>query len=285
MSRHASRHFVVLAGAALAVTALAAAVVPLAGAQAAAKPAQPPNFIVTCTFSHRLTDDPIVFPNLAGRSHSHDFFGNTTTKASSTLATLLQGGTSCDRPLDTAAYWMPTAYLNGQALRPVKATIYYRDMAANPATMRTIPAGLKMLAGNPMTTLPQGVLFVGWTCTAPNGSKEVYYANVPRCLAGEQVSLRVRFPECWDGVHLDSADHRSHLAFATNRTCPSDHPVMIPRISITAIYPSVGGSGITLASGSALSGHSDFINSWHQSELDRLVRVCLQAGRLCGRGT
>jgi len=285
MSRHASRPVRVLAGAALAVAALAAAVVPLASADAAAKPAQPPNFIVTCTFSHRLLDDPIVFPNQPGRSHSHDFFGNTTTKASSTVASLLKGGTTCDRPADTAAYWMPTAYLNGVALTPVKATIYYRDMAANPSTVRTVPAGLKMLAGNPMTTLPQDALFVGWTCTSATGSKEVYYPNVPLCPVGQQVSLRVRFPECWDGTHLDSADHRSHLAFATNRTCPADHPVMIPRIAITAIYNSRGGSGITLASGSALTGHGDFVNSWKQSELDRLVRVCLQAGRMCGRGT
>ena len=282
MSRHAPRSLRALVGVALATAGLGLAVLPLAPADATS---QPPNFIVTCSFSHRLSDDPIVFWNQPGKSHSHDFFGNTTTKASSTVSSLLKGGTTCDRQQDTAAYWLPTAYLNGQVMAPVKATIYYRDMALNPQSMKTVPAGLKMVAGNPMTTLPQDPLFVGWTCTASSGYKETYTSGVPRCLVGEQVSLRVRFPECWDGKHLDSADHRSHMAFAVSRVCPNDHPVMIPRISVTVIFNSRGGSGVTLSSGTALTGHSDFINSWQQSELDRLVRVCLQAGRMCGRGT
>ena len=41
---------------------------------------------------------------------------------------------------------------------------------------------------------------------------------------------QVNFPSCWDGVNLDSSDHRSHMAFASGGPngggdCPASHPV------------------------------------------------------------
>lgn len=39
------------------------------------------NFISSCRLSHRLMDDPIVFPDYPGLSHDHTFVGNTTTNA------------------------------------------------------------------------------------------------------------------------------------------------------------------------------------------------------------
>ena len=51
-------------------------------------------FVTRCTYSHTLSDDPIVHPNQPGASHSHDFFGNKTTDAFSTLASLTKGGTT-----------------------------------------------------------------------------------------------------------------------------------------------------------------------------------------------
>ena len=45
------------------------------------------SFAVRCPFSHRLPDDPIKYPYPPGRegaAHSHDFFGNTSTKFDST---------------------------------------------------------------------------------------------------------------------------------------------------------------------------------------------------------
>lgn len=41
---------------------------------------------------------------------------------------------------------------------------------------------------------------------------------------------------CWDGVNLDSPDHKSHVAypvggtFETGAPCPSTHPVKIPQL-------------------------------------------------------
>ena len=71
-------------------------------------------FIVACGFSHRNQDDPIVFPRQPGRSHDHTFFGNRSTNAFSTAASLRKHRrTSCPYSggADSAAYWAPT--LNG----------------------------------------------------------------------------------------------------------------------------------------------------------------------------
>lgn len=41
---------------------------------------------------------------------------------------------------------------------------------------------------------------------------------------------------CWDGVNLDSPDHKSHVAFPANGSfemgsaCPESHPVKIPQL-------------------------------------------------------
>ena len=41
-----------------------------------------------CTFSHRNQDDPILYPRQPGRSHDHTYFGNRSTNAMSTPASL-----------------------------------------------------------------------------------------------------------------------------------------------------------------------------------------------------
>ena len=67
------------------------ALLPVAGQPAAAIVDRSAGWIVGCRFSHRSMDDPIVMPGMADMSHSHDFFGNETTDANSTLASLQTG--------------------------------------------------------------------------------------------------------------------------------------------------------------------------------------------------
>src|SRR3546814_17989920 len=66
-----------------------------------------PQFKVECGWSHTATDDPIVHHGHPGRSHLHDFFGNTATDARSTPESLVGGDTTCQNKLDPAAYWAP----------------------------------------------------------------------------------------------------------------------------------------------------------------------------------
>jgi Domain of unknown function (DUF1996) len=241
------------------------------------------NFIGNCTFSHMAMDDPIVYPRQPGASHDHSFVGNTTTNAFSTLRTLRAGGTTCKRDGETAAYWMPTLLLNGQMVVPRGATIYYRRKTL--AAVRPFRPGLKMIAGDRSATSPQSVKVTYWNCGAASGvppSSEVPTCpNTPR----ESLRLHVNFPNCWDGRRLDSADHKSHMAYSDRGVCPASHPVAVPAISLIFRYAIMGGSGVMLSSGGQYSAHADFFNAWRQGTLTSLVNGCLNALRHCAQGS
>jgi hypothetical protein len=258
------------------------------GSSMPARHASPPlngvNFISVCGFSHQAFDDPIVFPRRPGVSHNHTFVGNTSTDADSTLATLRAAGTTCQRRTDTAAYWAPTLVAQGVPQTPVAAEIYYRRLAD--ARLKPFPPGLKMIAGNSHAVAPQSVLVTYWDCgdlsDVPRGSA------VPPCGDGSTLRLRVNFPDCWDGKHLDSTNHQSHMAYSAGGRCPRRHPVAVPAISLIYRYVMPSGANppdIFLASGGQYSGHADFINSWNQAALKKLVNTCLNRYRHCGTGS
>jgi Domain of unknown function (DUF1996) len=240
------------------------------------------NFVTGCRFSHRNQDDMIVFPGEPGRSHDHTYFGAATTSADSTVASLQTGGTTCRRAGDTAAYWVPTLFREGVAVEPLGATIYYRRRTIAP--LRAFPRGLEMIAGDARSAGPQARRITFWNCGAAGGVPAS--SEPPDCPDGTRTGLRlhVTFPNCWDGQHLDSPDHRSHMAYSAGGVCPATHPVEVPAISLIVRYGITDDHGLELASGGVHSAHADFINAWHQSTLRRLVARCLNALRHCGRG-
>jgi len=245
-----------------------------------------PGFEVFCFYSHSAKDDPIKMPGMPGMSmHLHDFAGNPSTTASSTPSSLRTGGTNCDLKADTAAYWAPTLYSHGVAVHPDRLHAYYRWGQVNDyARIRPIPAGLKMVAGNSMATAPQSTQVVGWNCGV-QGAR--LYDHPISCTSGHKVVLHVFFPNCWDGKHLDSADHRSHMTYPTGRGCPSAFPVRLPKIVFHITYGITDGRGYTLSSDpmmhmtSGMSLHADFWNTWNQDELVRQIDACLNAGQNC----
>ena len=240
------------------------------------------NFVGSCMFSHMNMDDPIVYPRKAGASHDHSFVGNTSTNAFSTVRSLRTASSTCKRDGETAAYWMPTLLLNGQMIAPRGATIYYRRKTVAP--LSAFPAGFKLIAGDRHATSPQGMQITYWNCGAASAIPAS--GDVPTCPNTHRESLRlhVNFPSCWDGRHLNSANHQSHMAYAVRGNCPASHPAALPAISLIFRYPITGGSGVTLASGGQYSAHADFFNAWNQGALNGLVNGCLNALRHCGRG-
>src|SRR3954469_8309365 len=133
-------------------------------------------FITVCKFSHFGPNDPIVFPRRTGKSHDHSFFGNVSTNAFTTLATLHRGATTCQRPEDTASYWAPTLLLGDKRVDPVEADIYYRRSTL--ARVRPFPAGLKIVAGNSAARKPQSLHVAFWNCsTEPTDAT----ASPPTC--------------------------------------------------------------------------------------------------------
>jgi hypothetical protein len=104
-------------------------------------------FNVTCGFSHRNNDDPILHPGHRGRSHNHTYIGNRSVDASSTPAALRGGETTCDNPADSSTYWVPTLYVGREPTPEPVACIalaaYYEvvvDMSS-PLGDRTIVDG------------------------------------------------------------------------------------------------------------------------------------------------
>lgn len=241
---------------------------------------------VVCKSSHTNSDDPIVFPGRPGAAHQHDFFGNTSTNAFSTDARLAGKPTTCSRPGDTAAYWTPTLLNNGRRVAPDRVIAYYRTSRIRDIrSIRPYPRGLKMIAGSATASAsnPQPTRFVNWNCgDGVNGT-----AGVPASCS-KPLRLRIEFPNCWNGRTLDSADHKSHMAYAGVggvRGCPASHPVPVPALSLNFRWKISGPlSGVRLSSGGVHSGHADFWNSWNQAVLAQLVRDCLNAGRDCKSG-
>lgn len=238
-------------------------------------------FVVECELSHTASDDPIVHAGHAGMSHLHDFFGNEATAAGSTYDDLIGAGTSCQQRSDTAAYWVP-ALLDGAGteITPVRSVAYYRAGAGvDPATVQAYPPDLMMIAGNSDATGEQPTSVVAWTCNA-GGSR---LAAPPDCGPTAGLRLIVTFPDCWDGEHTDSDDHRSHMAYSHAGQCDDDHPVPVPQLQFAVDYPIVGDeSALTLASGPVHTAHADFWNVWDQAKLEREVELCVIQQHVCG---
>jgi len=238
------------------------------------------SFKVTCTYSHRRTDDPIVHANMPGMAHSHDFFGNRGTGAASTGESLVAGTTSCDRSEDRSAYWIPTASYDGVATTPQKVVVYYVGRAGR--TEQPIPAGLEVVAGSAAATAPQDTTIVAWRCSPVGGVTQAWVATPPTCPSSSTLNLRVKFPNCWDGRRLDSPDHTSHLSTDVHGACDPAHPVNLPIVVAEYYLPNPQSAAVSLASGAWWTLHGDFFNGWDQATLTRLVRDCVNAGITCG---
>ncbi|MEV6986895.1 DUF1996 domain-containing protein [Sphaerisporangium sp. NPDC051017] len=241
-------------------------------------------FQANCSWTANKPDDPIVYPGMPGASHMHTFVGNTTTNAGSTLSSLLAGGTSCTNPHDKSAYWFPSFYKGDQLIQPVgDQVIYYKSGILEYWRVVPFPQGLRYVAGSTTATQDQ-------FRTAPGAVEGFECGNVSNvwdipasCAAGTQVNVRYQAPSCWDGVHLDSADHKSHMAYPAGGYCPSSHPVAVPMLEFKIAFPADGDlSQARLASGRGYSWHYDFFNAWdNPAILDALVTHCINGGLQC----
>jgi len=236
-------------------------------------------FVVKCTYSHSAPDDPIVHPGAPGRSHRHDFYGATSAAADSTAASLLDSDTTCDKSPDTAAYWQPTLFNHGEPVTPRHINAYYRAAPGiDPTTVQPYPLGIELLAGDPLAAEPRPGEVAGWVCGAQTALK----AEPPVCSDRAPLHMVLTFPDCWDGEHLRSADHRSHAAYSSDGRCPDSHPVILPQLTVAVAYPiGFGDHDLSLASGNTYSAHGDFLNAWEPDGLAREVTACIVRQVVC----
>ncbi|MGO1055129.1 DUF1996 domain-containing protein [Crossiella sp. CA198] len=264
----------------LSIMAVVAGLLTGGAGAAQAEPVRVAEFVADCQLSHRLPDDPIVLPNLAGASHLHDFFGNKSTNAGSNLQSLAGATGNCDPLIDISSYWVPTLFKDNVPVPPRFMTFYYLGEGVNrPQDIRSYPLGLKVVAGNAKATGPNDSI-ARWSCLHAghvNPSK-----NFVECPPNTMLETYLDFPQCWNGRDLDSPNHASHLAYPVAGGCPSSHPVSVPKLRMVLRYPVTGPTGgLRLSSGPGYTMHGDFFNVWPAAELDRRVRNCLNAVLKC----
>ncbi len=208
-------------------------------------------FRFVCKASHNAYDDPVVYPGQPGASHLHTFFGNTKADAYSTYQSLRTTGEStCQSKLNRSAYWIP-ALMNGrgQVVMPDHLAVYYKRFPAGSAQCLqhgkciAIPRGLRIVFGRSMTN-PDQPANVWFNCSGTGAVPGIYPTLVEaakNCPSGAQIIAALESPSCWNGTQLDSADHRSHMAFPAADAqglvrCPASHPNVLPIFTLAAAY-------------------------------------------------
>ncbi|HEY9237330.1 MAG TPA: DUF1996 domain-containing protein [Burkholderiaceae bacterium] len=272
-------------------------------------PAADGAFRTTCTVAKMAFDDPIVYPGQAGRSHLHTFFGNTGVNASSTVDSLRSSGNSTCRGgiANRSAYWVPTMIdtKDGTPLMPDSMGVYYKGSLMGAAVTQPIPAGLRMIAGDPGASAPHPAEFsMRFKCIGgPNNSNDQYGDAIPNCDVGAQVWSEIFFPTCWDGVNLDSPDHKSHMSYGVlvpdptstkgwfMRVCPTSHPVSIPSITFNVVYTvkelnsakrwRLSSDNYDPALPGGYSSHADWFNGWEPSVSNAWAKNCVQNLKDC----
>lgn len=256
-------------------------------------------FRIPCGYSHMAYDDPIVFPNEPGRSHLHTFFGNTLTNANSTVNSIANTGNSTCRggTINRSSYWVPSLIntTNGAPIMPESGMFYYKTgyRGVTSGEIQAMPNGLRMISGNASATTapPQYSSPYRFHCvTSDSSSHHSNGFSIPDCAAGEFVGVELWFPQCWDGVNLDSADHKSHLTYAENG-CPSSHPVALPEITFNISWrvpEGATGADLRLSSDSyaasvpgGYSMHGDWFMGWKEDVRNAWISDCINAGRDC----
>jgi hypothetical protein len=236
-------------------------------------------FVVECDVSHYAYDDPIVHPSHAGMSHLHQFFGNAEVDADPDYDAVIGADTSCEQAQDTASYWAPALLAeDGKRIDSLGMTAYYRPgSGVDPASVEPYPPGLMIIGGDATAENPQPTDIVSWSCgTGPRREVEP-----PACPGGSSLRMLVKFPDCWDGVDLDGDGGLGHMEYS-DAGCPESHPTPLPQLLIAIDYPPVDPAGLSLASGSILTGHADFWNVWDQDKLEEEVALCLNRDLVCG---
>lgn len=256
-------------------------------------------FRFSCDFSHMGFNDPIVFPGKQGATHLHVFFGNTAIDHASTQQSIQTTGNStcAGGTANRTGYWVPAMIdtKDGTPLKPSEIMLYYKSDALPYGNVKPYPAGLRMIAGDMKSSGPQDRTDYG--CLGPNGEELRYKSIPPNCGVGWTVEMTINFPMCWDGVNLDSPDHKSHMSFtvwdneARKVACPTSHPVLLPGLTEKIKYKvTEAGSTArwrlssdnydkTLPGGYSI--HADWFNGWDAAVQDIWIKNCLQANRDC----
>ena len=242
-----------------------------------------------CTIAKIAFDDPIALNGQPGKSHLHTFFGNNSVDAYSTTESLRAAGQSTCRGgiANRSSYWVPTMIdtATGAPVLPDGMGPYYKT--DNGDRVNALPPGLRMIAGDSTSKVPQGAS--RFKCIGgPNNENDKYGQAIPDCDAGASMIEEIFFPQCWDGVNLDSPNHKAHMAYSSGGgKCPADHPVLLPNITFNVFYTTppdhaalkwrLSSDNYDTSLPGGYSGHADWFNAWDKDVSDAWAKGCLQA--------
>ncbi|MFI2782368.1 DUF1996 domain-containing protein [Streptomyces sp. ALB3] len=247
-------------------------------------------------------DNVIAAPGVSnGAHHMHDYVGNQATDAFSGDDDLAGGATTCRNQGDRSTYYWPVLRLqNGQDENDVDADGGGRDQntgeiqTPSQVTLRFVgsPAGkvtamprfLRIITGDAKAfTNGDANANASWSCTGfEDRQLEDKY---PICPEGSQVVRSFAFQSCWDGRNTDSANHRTHVAFAQDDgRCPDGFRA-IPQLVQRIVYDVPPGPGFAVDSfpeqlHKPVTDHGDFINVFDDKLMKKVVS-CINGGRKC----
>ncbi|KAI9792686.1 MAG: hypothetical protein M1816_001785 [Peltula sp. TS41687] len=241
--------------------------------------------------------DPIISPGKVS-SHAHTILGGNgfgfnmdfQQARASTCST-------CRVTADRSNYWVPSLYYQGQdgSFTSVKqvggALIYYlhrTDPGQDEKTLVAFPEGFRMFAGDPTlrdysASVQQQA--INFTCLGTTKEETLGLPNY-NCPGG--LRAQVFFPSCWNGVDLDSPDHKSHIVYPTSAnsgTCPPGFKSRTMSLFYEILWDVnefkdkwYGDSQPFVFSNGDPTGygyHGDFVNGWDVPTLQKAIGTCL----------
>jgi hypothetical protein len=262
-------------------------------------------FTVGCLPLSQQRADPIVSPGIAS-AHLHSIIGGNafSRNMSDKMAATVANATTCDKSLDHSNYWVPQLYhqRSDKMFELVSwkgSAVYYQKRACNYAAgLQTcnksivplaFPDGFRMLAGDTTRRTQNNSDFaqraVAMMCIQTDTSKE--YNGFPPTPCNT-LRAEVYFPSCWDGVNLDSPDHKSHVSYPAigdynGGVCPESHPVALLSIFYefffdTSVYTDFNRFVFANGDTTGYGFHGDFIMGWtNRTALQNAHADCITA--------
>ncbi|MET9380844.1 DUF1996 domain-containing protein [Streptomyces sp. NPDC002928] len=265
---------------------------------------------VNANGSHN-TDNVIVAPGVTnGAHHLHDYVGNQTNDAFANNNTFATGESTCQNQQDKSLYYWPVLRVQdgtqdfdqnndgggkegnvGKILVAKQAQIKF--VGSPTSKVVAMPQFLRIITGDAKTTT-NGLANANahWSCTGFENKVQLT-EQYPICPQGSNVVRTFAFQSCWDGQNIDSANHRTHVAFAdANGNCANGFKA-IPQLTMRLVYsvPQPVIQNGVVKNAYAVDGfpeqlhkpatdHDDFINVM-SANLNNKVANCINRGQKC----